>query len=374
MKKLLARIKTALTTSVLLACLIVVHAPNSQAQLGDAGEILRAGTSDANLLLENYLKPFGAGFGADLNAGWINSARPYRTLGFDFRVHVGMAFVPGSDRNFNVDNLSFDNLQRVDGPAVSQTAFGEDTPGSVLGVFIQNPYSNQSEEVTRFTMPEGLGYPYVPAPMVQFTVGAIMDTDVTFRYMPTVSFDELKVNLFGIGLKHGLNQWLPGGSALPVDLSVQMGYTRFNSDFSFDLLPETGEDIYNPYSSATWSNQGAEFKANGFTGNLLVGKTFPVISLYGGIGFQTSGITLKTPGSYPVTSFNPGYNPAITTEESRERIIERIDNPVDLNLDGGSSLQAMAGFRLRVAFFAISGSYTLAQYPVANLGVGISFR
>jgi len=153
-----------------------------------------------------------------------------------------------------------------------------------------------------------------------------------------------------------------------------MGYTRFNSDFSFDLLPEADTDIYNPYSSATWNNQGAEFKANGFTGNLLVGKTFPVISLYGGIGYQTSGITLKTPGSYPVTSFNPDYNPGITNEETRERRIERIDNPVDLNLDGGSSLQAMAGFRLRVAFFAISGSYTLAQYPVANLGVGISFR
>lgn len=374
MNRLLPLIKTVTAASVLLVCLAVLQAPKAQAQFGDAGEVLRAGTTDANLLLENYLKPFGAGLGADLNAGWVNSARPYRTLGFDFRVHVGVALVPGSDRSFNVDQLNFQNLQRVDGPVVSQTAFGEDTPGSVLGVFVHNPYSDQSEEVTRFTMPEGMGYPYVPAPMVQLTVGAVKDTDVTLRYMPTVSFDELNVNLFGFGFKHGLNQWLPGGGTLPVDLSVQMGYTRFNSDFSFDLLPESGTDIYNPHSAAIWNNQSAELKANGFTGNLLVGKNFPVLSLYGGVGFQTSEITLTTPGSYPITSFNPDYTPANTNEETRERIIERIDDPIDLNLSGESSMQAMAGFRLRLGFFAVSGSCTLSKYPVANLGVGISFR
>lgn len=374
MNRLLPLIKTATAASVLLVCLAVLSAPKAQAQLGDAGEMLRAGTTDANLLLENYLKPFGAGLGADLNAGWVNSAKPYRTLGFDFRVHVGVALVPGSERSFNVDQLNFQNLQRVDGPAVSQTAFGEDIPGSVLGVFVHNPYSDQSEEVTRFTMPEGMGYPYVPAPMVQLTVGAVKDTDVTLRYMPTVSFDELNVNLFGFGFKHGLNQWLPGGGTLPVDLSVQMGYTRFNSDFSFDLLPESGPDVYNPHAAAIWNNQSAELKANGFTGNLLAGKNFPVLSLYGGIGFQTSGITLITPGSYPITSFNPGYNPADTSEETRERRIERIDDPIDLNLSGETSMQAMAGFRLRLGFFAVSGSYTLSKYPVANLGVGISFR
>lgn len=374
MKRLLELFKTTTAASVLCACLTVIQAPTAQAQLGDAGEILRAGTEDANLLLENYLKPFGAGFGSDLNSGWVNSARPYRTLGFDLRVHVGVALVPGSDQNFNVDQLDFQNLQRVDGPAMSQTAFGEDVPGSVLGVFIHNPYSNQSEEVTRFTMPEGIGYPYVPAPMAQLSVGVVKDTDVTLRYMPTVSFDELNVNLFGIGFKHGLNQWLPGGDVLPVDLSVQMGYTRFNSNFSFDLLPESGPDIYNPYAATIWDSQNAELKANGFTGNFLVGKNFPVISLYGGVGFQTSGMSLKTPGSYPITSFNPDYNPGNTNEENRERRIERIDDPIDLSLDGGNSMQAMAGLRLRLGFLAISGSYTVAKFPVANLGVGFSFR
>lgn len=374
MKRLLERFKTITAASVLFACLTVLQAPTAQAQFGDTGEILRAGTEDANLLLENYLKPFGDGFGADLNSGWINSARPYRTLGFDLRVHVGVALVPGSDQNFNVDQLDFQNLQRVDGPAVSQTAFGEDVPGSVLGVFIHNPYTNQSEEITRFTMPEGLGYPYVPAPMAQLSVGVVKDTDVTLRYMPTVSFDELNVNLFGIGFKHGLNQWLPGGDVLPVDLSVQMGYTRFNSNFSFDLVPESGPDIYNPYATTIWDSQNAELKANGFTGNLLVGKNFPVISLYGGIGFQTSGMSLKTPGSYPITSFNPDYNPGNTDEETRERRIERINDPIDLSLNGGNSMQAMAGFRLRLGFLAVSGSYTVSKFPVANLGVGFSFR
>jgi hypothetical protein len=59
------------------------------------------------LLLFEYLKPFGEGFGADLNSGWVNTARPYGTLGFDLRVNVGVAIVPTGDRSFNVDELDF---------------------------------------------------------------------------------------------------------------------------------------------------------------------------------------------------------------------------------------------------------------------------
>jgi hypothetical protein len=348
----------------------------AQAQFDDAGEIIRAGTGDANLLLFEYLKPFGEGFGADLNSGWMNTARPYRTLGFDLRVNVGVAIVPTGDRNFNVDELTFENLERVDGPAESQTAFGESTPGSVMGVFGTNPFTNTRQEITRFTMPEGIGYPYVPAPMVQLTLGVPMDSDITVRYMPEVTVDDFSVNMFGIGAKHGLNQWLPGGNMLPVDLSVQVGYTKLTSGFNLDLMPEEGGDIYNPYEGQPqiWDGQSIDMEATGFTGNLLVGKRFPVLSIFGGVGFQTSNVSIKSPGAYPITSFNPDYNPTSTAPETREKRIERIDEPVSLSFDGSNSMHAIAGFRVRLAIVTISGSYTLAEYPVANLGVGLSFR
>ncbi|HKL14868.1 MAG TPA: DUF6588 family protein [Balneolaceae bacterium] len=349
---------------------------NAQAQLGDSGDILKAGAADGNLLLQEYLKPVANGFGADLNSGWINSARPYRTFGFDLRVSADIAIVPSGDRSFNIDEINFQNLERVGGAPEAQTAFGEDITGPEMAVFGTNPETGQRQEITRFTMPEGTGYPYVPAPMVQATVGIVKDTDISIRFMPTVSIDDFNINLFGLGIKHGLNQWLPGGAALPVDLSVQFGYTQLSSDYGFELLPEQGNDIYNPFSGnpSLWDGQKVEFDATGFTGNILVGKNIPILSVYGGLGFQTSSITIVSKGAIPITSINPNINTADQSEETREKIIERIDDPIDLEFDGANSIHALAGFRLRFGFIAISGSYTLSDYPVANIGVGLSFR
>lgn len=365
---------------ILYICSILVISfsglQTANAQLGDSGEMLKGGVNDANILLYEYLKPAGKGFGYDLNSGWINTARPYRTLGFDIRLNVAASIVPTGDRSFNVDNLTLENLERVDGPSESQTAFGEDIEGSTMGVFGENPFTGLRQEVTRFTMPKGSGFPIVPAPMIQLTVGAVKDTDVTIRYIPSVSVSDLNVNLFGFGVKHGLNQWLPGGSVLPVDLSVQLGYTKFNSDFGFDVNPEVGNDIYNPYEDQPnlWDGQAAEFEASGFTGNVLVGKNLPIISVFAGLGLQSSEVSLSTPGSYPITSFNPDYNPTSTSEETREKIIERIDDPVGLTYENGTSFQALAGFRIRLTILTISASYTLSEYPTANVGVGLSFR
>ncbi|PKD44835.1 DUF6588 family protein [Rhodohalobacter barkolensis] len=375
MKTVLQLKKVTLFVSTLLL-ISLAGVQNAAAQFDDAGEILRSGTNDANLLLQEYLKPFANGFGADLNSGWINSARPYRKLGFDLRISAGVAIVPTGDRSFNVDELDFENLDRVGGPAEAQTAFGEDVAGPEMGIFGTNPVTGLRQEITRFTMPEGTGYPFVPAPMIQGTVGIVKDTDVSLRYMPTVTVEDINTSLFGFGVKHGLNQWLPGGSVLPVDLSVQLGYTKLTSDFGFEVNPEEGQDIYNPYAGnpSLWEGQSIDMEATGFTGNILVGKNLPIISVYGGIGFQSSEMTLNSPGSYPVTVFNEDYDPLDGSEETREKIIERLDEPINLSFDGSNSIHALAGFRLRLSLLTISGSYTLSNYPVANIGVGLSFR
>ncbi|MEX2585466.1 MAG: DUF6588 family protein, partial [Balneolaceae bacterium] len=66
MNNLLRFRRQSIVASLVVLLLLLVQAPKTQAQIGDAGEILRAGAADSNLLMENYLKPFGAGFGADL--------------------------------------------------------------------------------------------------------------------------------------------------------------------------------------------------------------------------------------------------------------------------------------------------------------------
>jgi len=65
--------------SLFISVLLVLSFTNiniAKAQFEDSGEILRSGTNDANLLMEEYMKPFAKGFGAGLNSGWVNVLGP----------------------------------------------------------------------------------------------------------------------------------------------------------------------------------------------------------------------------------------------------------------------------------------------------------
>ncbi|MEX0662454.1 MAG: DUF6588 family protein [Balneolaceae bacterium] len=356
-----------------LCFLFLIPAEKSHAQFGDLGEILRSGTNDSNLLLENYLSPYAAGFGADLNSGWNNTARPYKKFGFDLRVSAAASFVPVSDELFNVSSLSFTQLEVLEGNSTPTIAGPDDVSRARLGQTFTNPETGNEEELYAFDMPEGTGFPYVPAPMVQLTVGVPFDTDVSLRAVPSIDIPDVdgSINLFGLGVKHGLNQWIPGGALLPVDLSAQVGYTQLSMNVGVDVEPQVDGDTRNDFNDSNWDDQNIELNSSGYVFNVLVGKTLPIISVYGGVGMQSSKMIIKTGGAYPLTVPNEEYN---GQSDTRTKAIEEIVDPVDLDISGENNFQALAGFRVRLAFIAISGSYTLSKYPVANVGVGISFR
>ncbi len=364
-----------LRTVLFTLLLITLSSGFAKAQVNNVGDLLRSGIDDSGLLLENYLKPYSNGFGANLNTGWNNSARPYRTLGFDIRVNAALSFIPADDEFFDVAGLEprFQQIELFSPSGTTPTVAGESNTRAEIGRNFINPSNGQEEELFSFELPDGTGFAYVPSPMIQATVGIIRDTDVSLRLVPSVSAPDVdgSVSLFGFGAKHGLNQYLPGGALLPVDLSVQLGYTQLNFDIGTDVNPESGSDIYDPYDTSQWEGQEITLQSSGYTVNLLVGKNLPILSIFGGVGFQSSTTDVNVKGSYPVTVPNEQYNPQSQPET---KAIEAITDPLSLSIDGDNSVHALAGFRVRLGFIAVSGSYTLSNYPVANVGVGLSFR
>lgn len=348
---------------------------NAHAQIDDVGELLRSGVNDSNLLLENYLRPYVNGFGANLNTGWNNTASPYKTLGFDIRVNAALAIIPSSDEFINILELEnqFQELEVFSSSGLTPTIAGESESRAVLGRTFFNEATQQQEELFSFEMPDGTGFGYAPSPMIQATVGIIKDTDISLRLLPSLSAPDVdaSVSLFGIGAKHGLNQWIPGGAVLPVDLSVQLGYTQFNFDIQTDVQPESGNDIHNTFAASEWENQEIAIESSGYAVNFLVGKTLPILSVFAGVGFQSSTTDISASGSYPITVPNENYNPISRPEP---KAIDAIVDPISISVDGTNSVHALAGFRIRLAIIAISGSYTISDYPVANVGVGLSFR
>lgn len=371
--------KKSLATSALGLLIIMIGPVSAMAQLNDAGNIIRAaateqGRQDANTLLKAYFEPVGSGFGADLNTGWFNTAKPHSILGFDITVSASVARVPGADRSFNVEELGLGELEYIEEQSsspVTPTAFGSDESNTTMGAYYTNPQTGEEELAFDFEMPRGTDVPYVPAPMVQASVGLVKGTDVTVRYLPPLTLpNDINLDLWGLGLKHEITQWLPGGKLIPVNISLQSGFTNLNSSIAFNVDPEQGSDVENEYDPSTWDGQKAALSSNAFNINVLVGKTLPFISVYGGIGYETSSLSINTPGSYPVTVPNEDY----PNNSDQPKKIEKIDNPIDISYSDNNSFRGLVGTRLKLAFFNITASYTLSKYPVGQVGVGFSFR
>lgn len=372
-----------------LSVLSLTTTANVQAQLGEVGEILRAGAGDANTLLEKFLNPYINGFGADLNTGWFSTAKSHQKLGFDISINVAAAVVPTTDQIFNVNDLNLTELVLISGNPETPTIAGANSTDTRLGVLWDDPRTPQDDDVLfDFEIPSGTDFPYAPAPMIQASVGLIKDTDISLRYIPQTDFNVDPINsslgLFGFGVKHGINQWLPGEKLIPVDLSVQFGYTAFNASAGFDVLPQDeSSDVFNPYNDSNWDGQGIDLETKASTFNAIVGKTLPIISVYAGLGIESSKTTITTPGAYPLTSpatpddqsqypneiYHPQDNPDGATQ-----IIREIDSPIDLEIKGSNSMRAFVGTRIRLTVLQISASYTLANYSTFNVGFGISLR
>ncbi|MGD8426097.1 MAG: hypothetical protein PVH63_00635, partial [Balneolaceae bacterium] len=174
----------------------------SYAQIGDVSSILQAGKEDANTLARAYLQPFGSGFGASLNTGWTNAAKPHKKFGFDLTISSGLAIVPNADKSFDVTQLGLQKLEYENGPQVSQTINGADEPGTTLAAYADpdGPGGLSRQKILEFTMPKGTGFGYVPAPVIKGGIGLIKDTELMFRYMPEYKIGDFgSFKLFGIG-------------------------------------------------------------------------------------------------------------------------------------------------------------------------------
>lgn len=321
------------------------------------GEFIRAGAEDAEILTRAYLKPLPNGIGANLNTGWFNSASTHKTLGFDIQVRGALAFIPSSDQDFNLNELDLQKVELVAGESpISPTAGGDDSKGSEVVI------RDNDDEVARFNLPQGSGFNFVPAPMIQASVGLIKNTDVTVRFVPEVSIrDYGDFNQKGFGIKHSLTQWLPAGKLFPVDISIFAGYNRIDIDANLNLNPEE-DAITDP--TVNYDNQKAKTTFDTFSAKVIVGKDLPFISVYGGVGYETSTMNLDVTGNYPVPVSGP----------AGAKRTETLTDPFSYSEDGVNNFSLTGGLKFKLLFFNIFGEYTLAKYPVANAGIGFSFR
>ena len=315
--------------------------------------ILLAGTADASKLTEAYINPAMKGLIFGMNNGWYHSAKVHKKLGFDITIGLNMAKVPTSDEIFSFADLGLS----------SATTSTSSTAATVAGSNSFTPTVNvattlNGQNVTAsFQMPGGikddLPLNAIPTPAVQFNVGLPYKLEAMLRLVPKVGSDDVKGQLFGLGLKKEITSWFGPLDKLPLHISLLAAYTSMNVDYDIQKK-----------STISGSGQNAEFKLNSYTLEALASLNFPFISVYGGFGFSSGTSTLKMNGTY-----NLEYQPVA----SGETVTNTVTNPLDLNFDA-SGFKTTLGARVSLGFFKIFGSYTLQEYNTLNAGIVFSIR
>ena len=286
---------------------------------------------DGKSLIEAYISPLGNSLGAALNNGWYNTAKPHHLGGFDFTITANLVLVPADAKTFNISESNSNGRTFRGGNTA--TILGDKSGGTA------------TFNGTDFDMPKGLNISMLPVPMLQAGVGLIKNTEIDIRFMPEIEMKGVSTGLFGIGVKHDILQWLPIVDKIPVDISIQAGYTKLSSKF----------EINDP--SNTIDPPQANLDVSATTINLLVSKKLLMFTPYLGVGYNSTKTTFNVDGKYDIAGLPLD-----------------VQDLTEFEFKSNNNLRANIGFRFQIAVLAIQANYTFSKYPVATVGLGISIR
>ena len=366
--------ETTIRRFILSAGIAIMTLGFSYSQVADIGNVFAGGVDDAGIILTEYMRPLANALGANLNGGWYNTAQVHKLGGFHLNFTLSTAFVPDAARTYDLSqmNLTADDFGSDN---IAATAFGERGSG---------PRVSYSEEITpgvtvplgSYYHPGGLGIGFFPSPMINAGIGLPKGFEVMGRYMPTLKFKGLQSDLWGVGIKHDIGQWIPFVKRVPVlDFTLQYGYTKLSVNQLLNVTPQSIGVDPNKDNTTTksWDDQNFDMVTQGHTANFLVGANLPVVSFYGGVGISVTKTNLKLNGDFPV--------PILTTSPPIEVVITDASaktDPLDIeikNTDGGVlNPRLNAGIRFKFAVITLHFDYTYANYSVATAGLGISLR
>jgi hypothetical protein len=261
--------------------------------------------------VEGYLQPVADLLGANMNSGYYRTASISRFglhLSFDI---IGMA-APVSDdqKTYMASTPAGFN------PATFQTAtiFGE--KGTTV--------SHLTNAALKYKGSDGIfNTKMFPFAVPQLTVGSVMGTDAFVRYVPVPKIGDNKLpstTFWGAGVRHSISQYIP---LLPVDIAAGILYSKLKCGDIFD--------------------------ATGLTYGVQAGKTFSVLTLYGGFNIESS----KLKVSY------------VSTEPN-------LPGSVEIDLVGKRKASFTAGLDLSLGGIHIFGNANLGSVTnfVAGLGFG----
>lgn len=305
---------------------------------------------DAGKLTRDYVNPAMKGLMYGMNNGWYSTAKTHKKFGFDISIALNASMIPDKDQVFTLAGYQHLSTTATNLPTVG----GEDRKETINVKIPAN--SSHPELNASFEMPGGikddLPMNAVPTPSVHLGFGLPFKTALKVRFVPSVGSQDVKGSLLGLGLQHDLMQYFGPLDKLPLNVSLLAAFTNMTVDYDIQRT-----------STISGSGQKAEFQLNSYTVQVIASIDFPIISLYGGVGYNKEKSTIKMLGNYKL-EYNQG-TPLYYTKT--------VTDPVNIDFDA-NGFRTTVGARLNLAFFKIFADYTLQEYNTLTAGMAFSFR
>lgn len=313
------------------------------------GRLLASGINDTKTFATEYLRPGTRASLYNLSNGWYQSAEVKEVLGFEFSILGNAAVNLEEHHTFNMNTQDYENLQFVDGSVQKDvsTFLGQNPEPVDVYLEYDTPFGKEQVEVT---LPEGIaaaGINFVPSALVQARVGIFKGTELKARFFPKINYDNVMVEVYGAGLQHEVTSWFPAD--LPVAVSGIVAYTKMNGAYDF-----TEE------SNIEGENQRVKTNMNSWVFSGVVSTNFPVINLYGGLGYMSGNSETAMLGTY------------VIQDETTGRTIEEVEDPFTIN-DEVDGIKANLGLSLQLGFFKIHGGYSFQEYDALTVGLHLGF-
>ena len=383
--------------SLALAGLLLGYQANAQSNVN---QFVRGGVTDASTLLGAYVAPAGESMGANLNAGWTNTATTLLPGRFEFKIVGNATYIPKKRRSYDLNALGLSTPQAVSETSTSEWQYANPQAPTVFGAGEENstirrvltyqtsPGSTEQATLAEITLPTGLDLAINPiSPALQFSIGVPLETEVMVRFLPgaNTKLEETEVNyngLWGVGLKHSVKQWVPGWEKLPFSLAIAAGYSQTKASIGFPvLLPEAprGNEFADPNAANTgyegptideadYSNQGALLRVQAWNVNALISKDLVFFNFYGGLRYARSVTHFALTGTYGIADA-PYYDTDAPFDDNNHKLtLLNVKDPVTISVPHGQA-GLVGGVRFKMGFLSLTAEGTFSRYSTLSVGL-----
>ncbi len=200
-------------------------------------------------------------------AGWFTTAKSLDLWQVKFSLHGNALFVPEDKRSVSISNDNYQTFYIQDATtATIPTGFGGDTDvvfeGEIEFLGIREDFS--------FDAIDGIDKKMVLHPFIQASVGLPLETDLSVRFLPETTIDDIRVSTYALGLKHNFNQYF--GFSRPTDFqfAALVAYSKFDVLYEYepiklesivelnDIAVDADLWLFQLLSSKTFVNSGWE--------------------------------------------------------------------------------------------------------------------